>query len=149
VTTTTRNVFASKPQKRIDNIDGAFALWSPGGGIVATRISGYMHHDFAEVLIAELERSLGRGLRLSQFHDWFEVERFDIRCQADLTSFHARHRAKLERLDILCTSNLVRMGVAVANVPLRGLIALHSSRLVFENEANHTVQASMRPKAPL
>ncbi|MCA9577974.1 MAG: hypothetical protein R3B40_02085 [Polyangiales bacterium] len=111
--------------------EGRFAAYRPAPGVLVTEIVGFLAHEFALALIEHLETIRESRLRALQFHDWFGVTGYDIRSQRDLTAWHARHRLDVEGLDIGVRSAMVRMGVTVANVPLRGLIRLHDDEARF------------------
>ena len=97
---------------------------------------GYLHHEFARQIIRVLNGAQGS---ICQFHDWSEMVGFDTRCQRDLTAWHVRNRERLTCLHILTKSPIVRMGVSVANVPLRGFIHLCESRQSMLNELESTL----------
>jgi hypothetical protein len=103
---------------------GQFWMWTLRPDLIVTRARGFLHHDFARALIDRLAPRSESGVL--QLHDWYEVDQYDVRCQADLTTWHTRHLKAVRRLDICVRSPLVRMGVSVANVPLRGRIRLHT-----------------------
>ena len=106
-------------------------LWRPRNHVIVMQASGYLHHEFARQIIRALNGTQGT---ICQFHDWSEMVGFDTRCQRDLTAWHVRHRDRLACLHILTKSAIVRMGVSVANVPLRGFIHLCESRLSMLEE---------------
>ena len=83
---------------------------------------------------------MNRSQRVEHFHDWLEITGFDIRCQRDLTAWHVTHHARVARLDIAAHSALVRMGVAVANVALKGTIRLYDQLGTFEAEVERILR---------
>jgi len=75
----------------------------------------------ALALLGHLDQFRSARLPALQVHDWFGVTGYDIRAQRDLTAWHARYRTDVEGLEIGVRSAMLRMGVTVANVPLRGV----------------------------
>jgi hypothetical protein len=126
-----KSCFDGKPARQVERDGATCSFWTPAEGVLVSRAIGYLHHEFAQTLLGMLVPMLYGGPPIEQFHDWNGIQGFDIRCQADLTAWHVMHRSKVERLEILCQSNLVRMGVRVANLALRGLIHVHDDPVVF------------------
>ncbi|MCA9532567.1 MAG: hypothetical protein KC593_02775 [Myxococcales bacterium] len=131
----------------LSNDEGRFDAYRPAPGVLITEVVGYLAHEFALALITHLDAIRASGQRALQFHDWFAVTGYDIRAQRDLTAWHAKHRVDVEGLEIGVRSAMLRMGVTVANVPLRGLIKLHEDELAFSSAARNGI-LSRRVRAP-
>ncbi len=141
----TRSHALHAADQTLSDDQGRFAAYLPAPGVLVTEVTGYLAHEFALALVAHLETITRSGQLALQFHDWFGVTGYDIRAQRDLTAWHAKHRAKVERLDIGVRSPMLRMGVTVANVPLRGLIRLHDEEQAFDRAAHDAVLARRSP----
>lgn len=145
-----KSCFDGKPARQFERDGATCSFWMPVEGVLASRAIGYLHHEFAQALLGMLVPMLYGEPRIAQFHDWNGIDGFDIRCQADLTAWHVMHRSKVERLEILCQSNLVRMGVRVANLPLRGLIHVHDDPSRFTDmECNLLSARQAAPSRPV
>lgn len=124
----------------IERDDGAFRLWLPHPTVVLSRVQGYLRHEYALELIRCLNET-GPSASVFQYHDWMGMDGFDIRCQRDLTSWHITHRARVATLQIAAQSGLVRMGVSVANIPLKGMIRLHDDAQSLEEAAERMLKS--------
>lgn len=124
--------------------DGRFDAYLPAPGVLVTEVVGYLSHEFALAVLGHLDTFRNARLPALQFHDWFGVTGYDIRAQRDLTTWHARHRADVEGLEIGVRSPMLRMGVTVANLPLRGLIRLHEDESAFSAAAREGAQCRRR-----
>ncbi len=133
--------FQTPCDKNIKRDDGELKIWLPRPNIILVRVSGYLHHDFALEIITCLN-AIPRAQRVEQFHDWLGISGFDIKCQRDLTAWHATNHARVARLDIAAHSAFVRMGVTVANVALKGMIRLYDQVAPFEAQAEQAVRAA-------
>jgi hypothetical protein len=130
--------FTSPPHKALEYEDGEMKLWLPSSTVFLSRVRGYLRHEFALEIIRCLD-CVHPSESIVQFHDWFAITGFDIRCQRDLTAWHVTHRSRVARLDIAAHSAIVRMGVAVANVALKGAIRLYDDVRAFERQAEQAI----------
>jgi hypothetical protein len=124
----------------LERDDGAFRLWLPHPRVVLSRVQGYLRHEYALELIRCLNET-APNTQIFQYHDWLAMDGFDIRCQRDLTSWHITHRGRVGTLQIAAQSGLVRMGVSVANIALKGLIRLHDSSQTLEDAAERMIKS--------
>lgn len=113
-------------------------IWLPRPSLLLVRVRGYLRHEYALEVIRYLD-AMNRSQPVAQFHNWLEITGFDIRCQRDLTAWHVSNHARVARLDIAAHSTFVRMGVAVANVALKGKIRLYDQAGPFEEHAERAV----------
>jgi hypothetical protein len=130
--------FKAPCHKVIEHEDSEIRIWLPRPTLLLTRMRGYLRHEYALEIIRCLD-VMPPSKPIVQFHDWLEMTGFDVRCQRDLTAWHVTHRQQVARLDIAVQSALVRMGVAVANVPLKGAIRIYDNVRSFESEVERTV----------
>ncbi len=126
--------------------DSEMQIWLPRPSVLLARVRGYLRHEFAEEVIRHLN-GMNRTQPIVQFHDWLQISGFDIRCQRDLTAWHVTNYARIARLDIAAHSAFVRMGVAVANVALKGSIRLYDEPGSFERQAELALASAVEKRA--
>jgi len=134
--------FEQSPYKVFEHEDGECKLWLPRPTLLLSRARGFLRHEFALEIIRQLNL-ITASKKITQFHDWLAITGFDVRCQRDLTAWHVKNRDRIARLDIAAHSVLVRMGVSVANVALKGAIHLYDDVEPFELQAERAL-ASLR-----
>lgn len=132
------SLFQTPPLKLLERADGQMRIWLPQPTLLVSRGRGYLHHEFAVEIIRSLD-AISPSRPVMQFHDWLDIQGFDIRCQRDLTAWHVTNRQRVKRLDIAAHSALVRMGVAVANVALKGVIRLYDNVVSFESQVEQAL----------
>jgi hypothetical protein len=106
-------------------------VWSPAPTLLVAHVVGHGLGDFATPLNEEFDRAATGGARVHVFIDLERMPGYDsplrIRCtehfRARLDSFASFH--------IFVPSRVVAMGVAVANVALRGIVTVHATRPPF------------------
>ena len=112
---------------------GAERVWALGPNIYVTRVTGHMedtHADLFEVYGAD-RIALAKG-PLLVFHDWVEMTGYESRCRTRLTEWSLARLDRFGAVHLAVRSKIVRMGIQVANIPLRGLIRPYPARQPLE-----------------
>ena len=112
---------------------GAIRFWRPAEDVLVSIVVGHLSHKAALRITYWLDTILINSDRVRQWHNWHEMRSFDVASQRDLTAWHVRHRKQVRDLNIICQSQLVLMGVRVANVALGGLIQVYQEPRMFED----------------
>jgi hypothetical protein len=99
---------------------------------------GHARAEQGERLAAALNASLKRGKRHT-FWDLEELDRYDSQVRVLATQALLDHRSHVVCVKVLAKSKIVRMGVAVANLTLGGIIENLDTRLLFERALSHAV----------
>lgn len=95
--------------------------------------------DAQGLALAEaLRQSLQRGRRHT-FWDLEQLERYDSGVRVHATQALLDNRAHVICVKVLAKSKIVRMGVAVANLALGGMIENLDTRLLFERALSQAV----------
>jgi hypothetical protein len=113
--------------------EGVVRFWRPAPDVVASIVVGHMSQAAAQRIIYWLDVVLLNHQQVRQWHNWHEMRSFDVAAQRDLTVWHVKNRHAVRDLNIICQSQLVLMGVRVANVALGGLIQVYREPRMFED----------------
>lgn len=119
---------ASGASKRFDS---RVELVAPN--VVLIAVEGYLEAATGHSLAAALDRRLeaSRGA-VHVFCDVERVDNYHSDVRTELTRVLLAHRPKIASMQVLVRSKIVKMGVAVANLSLGGLIRSCESRSLFE-----------------
>ena len=109
-------------------------VWSPGPGLVATRLRGVADRQIVPHFIEPITRVLATGHRFKAFHDWEGLTGYDTEARVRIATWGVRFVRQIERIHILVAaeSSFVRMAIAVTNVALQGTITTYYDRPAFE-----------------
>lgn len=121
--------------------DGQVGLWPVMNGVFVFRLIGKGVEEFATPICEEFEAGLAKGGALHVFGDAERMERYDSRLRVRLTELFRDNRKQLASLHVVSRSNLVAMGVAVANLALGNVITVHPSRAHFKISLDNTLSA--------
>jgi len=134
------------PARTWETARGSVATWAPASGVYVTRVVGHMEAEIANRIISAGNDVIARDGKLIAFHDWSAVTGYDSACRQSLTQWGYEIRGQVERVHILITNKLVRMGVSVASIVLLGMIVSHDEAATFEAQLQAAIDA--RKKAP-
>lgn len=112
---------------------GVIRFWRPAPDVLVSIVVGHLSHAAALRMVYWLDLLLGDHAQVHQWHNWHEMKSFDVASQRDLTIWHVKNRKAVRDLNIICHSQLVLMGVRVANVALGGLIQVYQEPGMFED----------------
>lgn len=99
---------------------------------------GHARDAQGQALAEALRTSLQRGRRHT-FWDLELLERYDSGVRVHATQALLDHRANVICVKVLAKSKIVRMGVAVANLALGGMVENLDTRLLFERALSQAV----------
>jgi hypothetical protein len=122
---------APKPAYSGHSGDYRWAIWKHPGGIITSRVVGRMEVDYSKALERVVDDVLKKQAAYIAAHDWSGVPIFDTRCQKDLTAVGVRTLRQMLPSVIWTTSTIVKLAVTVANLPLRGKLALAKTEAEF------------------
>jgi hypothetical protein len=93
-------------------------------------VGGALHDVLADAITAEGSRISrdGDGIAL---HDWSKLQSYTSSARAKLTDWMMEHRQGFASVHILVSSNLVAMGVNVANLALGGFLHAGTDAAAF------------------
>ena len=113
---------------------GEIRIWSPGQGMVASRVRGYVDRRLLVHFIEPITRILATGHRFRAFHDWEGITGYDSDVRLRIATWGARFTRQIDRITILVTtdSSLLRMAISVTNVVLGGTVEMTYDRKRFE-----------------
>lgn len=109
-------------------------VWSPGPGMVATRLRGVADRRILPHFIEPVTRILATGHRFKAYHDWEGLTGYDSEVRTRIATWSVKFVRQIERIHILVAteSSFVRMAIAVTNVALHGSITTYYERAPFE-----------------
>ena len=121
--------------------------WSPAPGVFCTSVAGYFGFAAVELLQAgflEVHEAAPEVL-VRCFHDWAGVNKYDSNARASYTRFSAPLMVHVDSIDVLFSSRLMAMAIAVANLVLGGKMHPLSERVDFERRVEHELARPRRP----
>ena len=101
-------------------------------GVVALTLVGHGHTEFAAPMLRCWTEAARKSERVTLFVDFWEMPGYESQLRVSMTEWALAHRAQLEPMHMLARSSLVRMGIAVANLTLGGLIRIHTQRPSYD-----------------
>lgn len=128
----TMKILNKAPAHEVRDSRGVTRIYRPQPDVLVSVVAGHFAHAGALRIIQTLDLIGLEHTQLRQWHHWYDMSSFDITSQRDLTTWHVRHRKLIHELNIVCRSQLVLMGVRVANVALGGLIQVYQDPAMFE-----------------
>jgi hypothetical protein len=99
-------------------------------GLLAARVEGHGHEDFARPLSAGLSDMVAAAPQVAVFFDLTSLESYDTGLRTILTSVLRANRRQIESIHTFTRSLVVGAGVAMANLVL-GNIKNHREREEF------------------
>jgi hypothetical protein len=107
-------------------------LWNPGPGLFVGSIRGYGITAFAPLIVAGLNLAAAGDEPVEMFFDVTRISGYDSEFRIQQTKRFLELRRQMMAIHAASTNKLVAMGIAVANVPLGGLLQLHPKLATFE-----------------
>ncbi len=101
-------------------------------GIVEMIVIGHGHVEFTQPCHRRWDEALRKHDRLTILADFWNMPGYDSGFRLGLTDWVARHRTQMDPIHVLTRSQLVSMGVAVANIALGGLIKVHTLKTSYD-----------------
>lgn len=114
---------------------GALEIFLPKPGVLITRASGRLSGQMAHAWIGAIDPMFRRGMVMTTFHDWDEMESYDSSARRLLTGWLLANTKMVSRAEFLVSSKIVSMGLSAANLAttLAGLsMTSHTVRAEFE-----------------
>ena len=105
--------------------------WSHAN-VVALTVVGYGHAAFGPPWLRRATEALRTSERLTLLIDFWDMPSYDSQLRVSMTEWALEHRSRLEPTHMLARSPIVRMGVAVANLALGGLIKAYALRANYD-----------------
>lgn len=105
----------------IDHDRGRVTITSLGPCTSHFVVEGTLDDVLADAMTAEGSRISRNGDGIA-LHDWSKLVRYTSSARVRLTDWMMQHRRGFEAVHILVSSNLVAMGVNVANLALGGFL---------------------------
>lgn len=100
--------------------------------IMCSTLHGRITQAVAAELADVMDRAFATAPGFSMFHNWLDVNGYDSPARPLLTGIAAKYLSTLEHTHILAASQLVRVGLATANLVLKGHITVYSSFSEFQ-----------------
>jgi hypothetical protein len=105
--------------------------WLPEGGALRIIIVGHGDGGYGPAALKRWDAALAFG-NFALLADFSQMNTYDSALRVAMTGWCVAHRGDLNGLHIFVTSKIVAMGVAVANIALKGLIKVHDNRMSFD-----------------
>jgi hypothetical protein len=105
--------------------------------------------EFARIAVALINEFAASNLgKMDIFHDWQDMALYTTEARTELTKLGLRLMLRLSSLNVLFSSNVVEMGVTMANITLGG-IRMFTQREEFERAIRQAVEARGGTYTPL
>ncbi|NUQ78913.1 MAG: hypothetical protein HUU21_35760 [Polyangiaceae bacterium] len=138
---------------------GQLRIWSPGRGMVATRVRGFVDRRLIVHFMEPITRILTTGHRFTAFHDWEGITGYESDVRLRIAAWGARFVRQIDKITVLVAaeSSLLRMAISVTNVAMGGTVEMVYDRARFEAEYERVTKqiwtagpgpVSLRPRAP-
>jgi hypothetical protein len=123
----------SEPEDRWTSSRGSVEVTLLAPRVVLFVFRGHLDPPLGKHIAASMQRH-ARALPdpLTLFIDAETLSGYDPPVRTDMTNAILGERERFEIVQVLALSRLVRMGVAVANLALGGLLRAHGKRADFE-----------------
>jgi hypothetical protein len=130
--------------------NGELRLWKPAPHVLVLKFRGSLFEaEFARVAVTVINEFVtGHPGKVDIFHDWQEMKLYTTEARTELTNLGLRLAVRLESLNVLFSSNVVEMGVTMANITLRG-IRMFTLREEFERAVRQAVESRGHTYTPL
>lgn len=121
-------------------------LYRPRADVFVTRLRGRVDESIVHAYARRADLALGRGLRLSVFHDWAEVDGYDPEARRAYRDWGAQHRDAFAARVYLIRSKILSMALSAAAVALRIDVTVHARREAFDEALRAAVaRPTVRP----
>jgi hypothetical protein len=122
---------------------GTLRIWQPTRGILLTQVTGSFEAALVTPFITTFTVALRTKTTHHAFHDWSDMTGYDVDARVALTQWTLQNRGAFASVHFLIASNLVRLGVQVANIALGGFMTAHAERVPFEHAFARTTGLSL------
>ncbi len=120
----------------------------PAPGVILFVEKGYLSAAFVEKIVGVYDSIAARAERRPHiFVDCEFMVGYDPPIRADITACIQKHRTRLGSVHMLVRSRLAKMGLAVSNLVLGGLMHGYTQRDVFQAALSQAV-ARTHPGSP-
>jgi len=106
-------------------------VWSPAPTLLLLNVIGHGQGEFAATINQEFDRLAVGDTRVHVFIDLERMPSYDSPLRTRCTEHFGGRLDAFASFHIYVPSRIVAMGVAVANLALRGVITVHASRPPF------------------
>lgn len=122
-----------------------FEVWAncPAKGILHTKVSGHINLDGVRHLMRCFDLVAAECSPAEAFHDWRDMTGYDAAAREAYTTWSAKHRSQVFRVNILLRSKIVAMAVSVARIKLDYLDPF-TDDIAFEKVRQAAVWRQMR-----
>jgi hypothetical protein len=112
---------------------GEIRIWSPGKGMVASRVRGYVDRRLLVHFMEPITRILATGHSFKAFHDWEGITGYDSDVRLRIATWGARFVRQIDKITVLVATDsaLLRMAISVTNVALGGTVEMVYDRPRF------------------
>lgn len=107
---------------------GTARYWSPAPGVFASRVTGFLNLEAGKAYMAYGDAVLSERKPGIGVHDWHGLTGYEKGTRQLVTAWAVRVLADFEEIYIYSDSRIVRMGLSVANIALRGRVIVPDSR---------------------
>ena len=113
---------------------GEIRIWSPGQGMVASRVRGVVDRRLLVHFMEPITRMLATGHRFRAFHDWEGITGYDSDVRLRIATWGARFARQIDKITVLVTADsaLLRMAISVTNVAMLGTVEMVYDRARYE-----------------
>jgi hypothetical protein len=111
----------------MEHDEGYIRLNSPQPRIFVSEVVGYVRAEEARAFVDYGDAILNQHESLLGVHDWTAVMGYTNEARVIVTEWSVRKLRQLQEVHIALHAPMVRMAVAVANIPLKGRVTIHDS----------------------
>lgn len=120
---------------------GTLVLWTLAPTVYVTRFTGHLESAHVDLLFAYSEPLvLAARQPIDVFHEWTAMTAYDSVARSRITTWALERRRVFGRVHVSVRSQLVAMGVQVANIAL-GNITAYRGALELETALHATLRA--------
>ncbi len=132
-------------EEHIVHRDPRGTLWHRSrGSVIDFRATGHMSRAMARQVIARSAEQTEAHPRTWSFHDWDELDTYDLDARLELTTWLLRNRNRFVEVHILSRNRLVTSGVSLAQVVLGKALQAHAERDEYEALRAEVLRARQR-----
>jgi hypothetical protein len=130
--------------------NGELRQWNPASHVLVLRFRGALFEaEFSRIAVAVINEFAASNLgKMDIFHDWEGMALYTTEARTELTELGVRLMPRLNSLSVLFSSNVVEMGVTMANITLGG-IRMFTQREEFERAIRQAVESRGGTFTPL
>ena len=118
---------------------GELALWYPSPSLFLCRVRRHGDREFAAPFMRAFDAL--RSDRVHIFLDFDQMATYDSDLRVSLTNFFSEQRARIEQIDLMTSSKLVRMGAELTRLTLGTFFRSHARREPFTSVLDAAIAA--------